>query len=353
MIAAKHIAVLFGLLAAGAGTAPSAISGCANPSISGHISYTAADPGKVPGPFPESAAKKYEIVPFGDFEKWAVRNIKESGIIGGETKTIYNLGPSQTINRNEAYDYSNTIWSSSNAYAVVMGVTKTSCSVTPAEGPDGRCARLQNCFAECKVAGVMNIKVVVAGSLYWGRMHEPVTSINDPYASMEWGIPFTKRPDALVVDYCATIPDSGTLTKGTTFRTETYPGHDPAEILLLLQNRWEDEQGNIHAKRVGTAFLRIHKSTAGWVMGRRIPVIYGDARKSAAYRPYMDLLGASRPLTAVNSRGRSKVIREEWGEPDTPVTHAIMIISSGSSGAFRGEIGNELLVDNLKLEYHE
>lgn len=339
MITAKHIAVLFGLLAAGAGTAPSSLAGC----VSSRDEASAR--------FPEEIAERRELVPFGDFERWAVRNIKESGIIGGETKTIYNLGPAETIDRNEPYDYSKTPWSSSNAYAVVVGVTKTSCSVAPAQGPSGSCARLQNCFAECRVAGLVNIRVMVAGSLYWGRMHEPITSINDPYASMEWGIPFTKRPSAVVVDYCATIPDTGTLTRGTTFRTETYPGHDPAEILLLLQNRWEDEQGNIHAKRVGTAFLRIRKSTDGWVKGRRIPVIYGDARESETYRPYMDLLGSTRPLTAINSRGRSRVIQEEWGEPDTPVTHAIMIISSGSSGAYRGELGNELLVDNLMLEY--
>ena len=298
-----------------------------------------------------ASAVRYEAVPFGDFENWAVRNIRESAILGGETKTIYNPGPAEIINRNEAYDYSKTPWTSSNAYAVIAGITKTSCSVSPQDGPDGKCARLVNCFAECKVAGIINIKVLVAGTLLWGRMKEPVSSINDPYASLDWGIPFTKRPSALILDYKATIPDSGTLTKGTTFSTKTFPGHDPAEVVLLLQNRWEDEQGNIHAKRVGTAVYRIRKSTGGWVKGKRIPVIYGDARKSEAYRPYMDLLGASRPVTATNSRGRSRVIQEEWGEADSPVTHAILIISSGSSGAFVGEPGNELLIDKLRLEF--
>ena len=42
-------------------------------------------------------------------------------LLGGETKTIYALAPNDTIRKNEVFSYDNTIWSSSNAYAVVMG----------------------------------------------------------------------------------------------------------------------------------------------------------------------------------------------------------------------------------------
>ena len=299
-----------------------------------------------------AGAQRLEKVPFGDFEQWTVRYIKESSLIGGQTRKLYVVAPRDTIRANAPYDYSRTIWSSSNAYAVVMGITKTSCSVTPADGPTGKCARLETCYAACKVAGVLNIKVLVQGTLIWGRMKEPVTGISDPYSSMDWGIPFTGRPKAILLDYRATIPDTGTMTRGTTFKTETFPGHDAAEVTLLLQHRWEDEQGNIHAERVGTAMYRIGKSSNGWVKKKRIPVIYGNATEDPGYKPFMDLLCNTRPLTAINSKGKSKVIKEEaWAAPDAEVTHAILIISSGSSGAFVGAIGDVLDVDNVILEY--
>ena len=297
-------------------------------------------------------AQRYEKVPFGDFEHWAVRYITESQIIGGQEKTLYVIGPTDTIRGNVVYDYANTIWSTSNAYARVAGVTKTSTNVTPDKGLHGRCAKLTTQFASCKVVGLINIKVLAAGSIYWGKMLEPITGVSDPYAVMDWGIPFSKRPKALVLNYKATIPNTGKLVKGTTFRTTEFDGYDPAEILFVLQNRWEDEKGNIHAKRVGTAVYHIDKSSNGWVNDFKVPVIYGDARKSKDYKPYMELLSGDKTMYALNSKGKKKIIQEEaWAEADCPVTHAIMMITSGSQGAFIGALGNVLWVDEIRLEY--
>ena len=221
-----------------------------------------------------------------------------------------------------------------------------SVSVTPDNGPSGKCAKLQTCMAEVKVAGVVDINVLAQGSLFWGKMLEPITSTSNPYSFMDWGIPFTKRPDAVVLDYKAVVPNTGKLVKGG----KTVSGTDPEEIYLILQNRWEDEKGVIHAKRVGTAYIRIPKSTAGWVKNARIPVIYGDATKSPSYKAYMNLLGSR--LYAINSKGvKKKLIEDEWGDESTPVTHAIMSISSGSAGTFIGAIDNVLWVDNIRLEY--
>lgn len=294
----------------------------------------------------------YEEVPFGDFEQWTVRYVTESKIIGGQEKALYVIGPTDTIHSNEIYDYKNTIWSTSNAFAKVMGVVKTSNNVTPDKGPTGTCAKLATEFAYCKVAGLVNIKVLAAGSIYWGKMLEPVTGVNDPFAFIDWGIPFTKRPNALVLDYKATIPNTGKLVKGTTTRTIEFDGYDPAEILFVLQSRWEDEKGNVHAKRVGTAICHIDQSSNGWIKDFRVPVIYGDARESADYQPYMDLLTGDMTMYTINSKGRKKPILEEtWADLDCPVTHAIMWLTSGSSGAFIGAIGNVLWLDEIRLEY--
>ena len=228
-----------------------------------------------------------------------------------------------------------------------MGVTKTSVTVEPEQGPTGKCARLTTRFASCRVAGLVDIQVLATGALYLGRMLEPVTGVSNPYSFMDWGIPFDKRPSALVLDLKAELPATGMLTKGTTFRQKEFPGEDPCQVTLLLQQRWEDADGNIHALRVGTAVLRIHKST-GWETGVRIPVRYGDASGQSG----AELLQGARALYAVNSKGKRKPILEEgWAAPDTAPTHLVLQIMAGSHGAFVGAPGNTLWVDNICLEY--
>lgn len=297
-------------------------------------------------------AQRVETVPFGDFEHWTVRHIKESAVMGGEVRTLYVVGPDEVLEGNRVYDYSRTPWASSNAYAKVAGITKTSLSVEPENGPTGRCAKLSTVFASCRVAGLVDIQVLATGALYWGRMLEPVTGVSNPYSFMDWGIPFTERPAALLLDYRAELPASGTLTRGTTFRQTTFPGEDPCQVMLLLQRRWEDEAGNIHAQRVATGFWRISRTTAGWVKDCRIPLIYGDARQSPQYRSYMGLLGGKQALYALNSKGRrTRILEEGWADAAAAPTHAVLFIGAGSHGAFEGEIGNTLWVDNIRLEY--
>ncbi|MCR4860057.1 MAG: PCMD domain-containing protein [Bacteroidales bacterium] len=298
------------------------------------------------------SAQRVETVPFGDFEHWTVRHIKESAILGGETRTLYVVGPDEVIEGNRVYDYARTPWASSNAYARISGVTKTSLSAEPDEGPSGRCARLSTVFASCRVAGLVDIQVLATGSLYWGKMLEPISGVRNPYANMDWGIPFTQRPAALLLDYKALLSNSGKLVRGTTFRKEEFPGTDPCQVMLLLQRRWEDEEGNVHAERVGTAFLRIPASSTQWVMDKRIPVWYGDARKQPGYQSYMGLVGGERTLYTRNSKGkRVPILEEGWAEADTPCTHAVLHISSGSRGGYTGALGNTLWVDNIRLEY--
>lgn len=299
-----------------------------------------------------SFAQRYETVPFGDFEQWTVRYITESDLLGGDTKVLYVPAPTDTIRGNVPFKYDNTIWATSNAFANVMGVVKTSTNATSDKGPSGKCVKLTTGIVSCKAVGVINVKAVAAGSVFWGKMLEPVTGTKDPYSFMDWGIPFTKKPKAVVLDYKSKLPNTGKLVKGSSMRTTTLDGYDPEEIMLILQYRWEDAQGNIHAKRVGTAFYHIDKTSDGWVKNQRIPVIYGDARQSEDYQPFMDLRPKDDPFYALNKKGENKPILEEsWADADSPVTHAIMMISSSSCGAFVGALDNVLWVDNVRLEY--
>ncbi len=297
------------------------------------------------------SAQTYKNVQYGNFESWTVRDIEESLIIGGNTRRIYAIGPRDTIRENKALNIK-SIWASSNTYAKVAGISKTSNTVYPEKRGNGYCAKLTTEYAECKVIGIINIKVLVSGTIYWGKAHEPVSGTDNPYSRMRWGVPFTNKPKAVILDYKSAMPNKGTITTCKTLSSSSRPGNDEHEILFILQNRWEDEKGNVYAKRVGTAIYRISSPTKEWVNGFRIPVIYGDATKSPNYKPYMNLGPKKDNFYTINSKGKNVEIHEVgWGDENTPVTHAIMLISVTSQEAFSGTIGNTLWVDNIKLEY--
>lgn len=294
-------------------------------------------------------AQRYEKVPFGDFEQWTVRYIKESGLIGGETRPIYMVAPKDTIYEAKPFDFSKTIWAGSNAYAVVAGITKANCSVWPDKGPTGTCAKLETVMVVCKAIGIVNIKALAAGSVFWGKNLEPITGTKNPLSFMDWGIPFTKKPVAVVMDYKALIPNTGKIIGKN---NKEIDGYDPAQVMMILQYRWEDENGNVHAKRVGTCYARIEKSTKSWVKDGRFEIVYGDARKSAGYKDYMDLKTGEETLYTINSKGKkTQIIEEGWADASSPVTHALLNISSGSCKALTGALGNTLWIDNIRLEY--
>lgn len=297
-------------------------------------------------------AQRYVPVRFGDFESWCVRDIKESAIIGGHTKRIYAVGPHDTLTDNRPYN-ANTPWSNSNAYARVMGVTKASCSVTPDRSHDGTtCAKLETRYEELRVAGIINIRILVSGCLFWGHQNEPLNSIDSPYSLMTWGAPFTSRPKALLLDYRSSMPNKGTLTTCKPIGHSSRPGDDAQEVLFVLQKRWETPDGRIHAQRVGTAVYHIEESSQGWVLKHRIPVLYGDIRSHAAYQTYMGLGPKGQTYYARNSRGKmTPILEESWAEADTQPTHAMMIITTSTQEAFSGTVGNTLWVDNILLEY--
>ena len=88
---------------------------------------------------------------------------------------------------------------------------------------------------------------------------EPVRDTKNPQSKLNNNIPFTKRPKALEFDY--KVEPGGKQIKATGFsRIVDIPEQNNAEASLLLQYRWEDEKGNLFAKRVGTAYERYEKN---------------------------------------------------------------------------------------------
>ena len=296
-----------------------------------------------------------EKIRYSDFENWVTRHIPESKVLGGQTKTVYEIGPTQTIEGAVAYrNKGGSPWATSNVYARVMGVNKASNAVFPDvhEG-HGKCCKMSTILEKCKVLGLMNMEVLVSGSIFLGQMLEPVTSTKSPYSKMEMGIPFTKRPKYLVYDYRVAVPANAQKIRSTGFGSKkNLAGKDNAEVFMFLQRRWEDEDGNLYAKRVGTIRERFGASTAGWVNGHAAEVMYGDITKSPKYKSYMGLIPEDRSYYARNSKGKMKPVKEVgWDSPDAVPTHLIIMASSGSGLAYEGTVGMTLWVDNFFLKY--
>lgn len=296
-----------------------------------------------------------ELVPMGDFENVQVRQIKESGIVGGNDKILYAIAKGDTIKENSPFIYDGvTIWATSNAYAKVMGIEKGSCSVEPDISHDGsQCLRLDTKIERVKVLGMLDLEVLVSGSIFLGNKNEPITGANDPYRFINMGMPFTKRPKALVLDYRCFISSENHVMKytglGNGKRIDNV--QDQGEFIVYLQRRWEDADGNIYATRIATLRHRLTEDVPEWQKDARFPLHYGNIEETPYYKPYMALMNDG-PFKARNSKGQMKVINEiGWDDADAEPTHIILMLTTGNQGAFIGTLGNTLWLDNVRLEY--
>lgn len=298
-------------------------------------------------------ALRLEPIKYGDMENWVTRHITESRIIGGNGKTLYEIAPKATFDGNRAYkNMGGSPWANSNAYAKVCGVVKGSTTVSPAQRGGSTVAKCEAKMEHVKALGIVNMDVMVAGTIFLGQLYEPVTSTKGAFGKMEMGIPYSKRPKALVYDYEIVMPKENVRTKSTGFsKKKTLQGRDNAEVYVLLQRRWEDENGNIYAKRVGTARERYNKSVP-WTKGHVLPIHYGDITKESFYKPWMGLLDGDKAYYAKNSKGKLVPVHEVgWDAPDSTPTHVLMMASSSCGEAFIGTEGLTLYIDNISFGF--
>lgn len=294
-----------------------------------------------------------EPIPYGDFSQWTTRGITESKVLGGHKKTIYEIAPKQHIEGNKPYSNAGgSPWATSNVYAKVSGVVKGSNTVSPYSRNGDKCARLEAKMEEVKVLGLINMDVMVAGTIFLGQIFEPVTSTKGAFSKMEMGIPYTKRPKALVYDFQVDMPASDTRTKSTGFsKKKTLPGRDNAEVYVLLQKRWEDSNGKIYAQRVGTGRERYSKSVP-WTKKHRLDIHYGDISRQPFYKPWMGLLNGEKAYYARNSKGKLVPVEEVgWAPADATPTHVLVMASSTCGEPFVGTEGLTLLIDNIAFGF--
>ena len=296
---------------------------------------------------------RVELIPFGDMDQWVDRQIKESGIIGGATKHVYAIAPTQTIVGSEAYrNLGGSPWATSNVMAKVAGITKTNTSLFPEQRDGGFCARMDTRMESVKVFGLVDITVLAAGSMFLGSVHEPIRGTKNPQKMLNCGIPFTKKPIAVQFDYKVKMSDRKNRIRATGFsRITDEEGKDFPEVNLFLQKRWEDKDGNLYAKRIATMVVRFDSTTTGWRNNATYSIMYGDITGKPEYKPHMMRLQVQERY-AVNSKGESVPVKEvAWGTADDIPTHLLLQFTSSHGGAYVGSPGNSFWIDNVKLVY--
>lgn len=305
------------------------------------------------------SAQTEELLAFADFEQWMQREVKESGIIGGKTKVLYEVAPNANWNKangkqNVAYtNQGGSPWATSNVYARVSGINKSNISVYRDKHANGYCAKLVTKEETVKVFGMINISVLASGSIFTGEMIEPITGTDNPMAKMDLGIPYTKRPKGIKLDYRVKLTEEPNRIRQTGFsKVSVVPGKDMPEMIVILQQRHEDAEGNITAKRVGTLIHSFSDSTNGWMEGQNFKINYGNITREPFFTKKMNLLSGDSTIYARNSKGDIVPINENgWASADATPTHAIVKFDSSSGGAYIGTIGTTLWLDNIKWVY--
>ena len=295
-----------------------------------------------------------KINEYGKFDAWCQREIKESSLIGGNTEYLYEFygNPTDTLKTGkEPYsgpaDY---LWRTNNVLAIVAGVVKTNNTVYPEKRGEGYCARIETHIEEVKVLGLVNMDVTCQGAILIGELPEPITTTKDPMSKVLYGIPFNACPRAIRMDYKADVCHE--VIRGTGLSKLKPMGYeDHAEITVMLQKRWEDEDGNVHALRVGTAIERIEKDIPEWENGHELVIGYGDITSEPYYKEYMGL--KTDPETAyhaINSKGKNVIILEDgWAPVGTEPTHMMIHVISSCGAAFYGGVGNTVWIDNVEV----
>lgn len=299
-----------------------------------------------------AAQQTTESLPFGDMNQWVTREIKESSIIGGATKKLFEIGPIQTIVGADPYiNLGGSPWGTSNVLAKVAGITKTNTSVFPEQRGDGFAARLDTRMESVKVFGLVDITVLAAGSIFLGSVSEPIKGTKNPNKILNMGIPFTGKPTALQYDYKVNMSDRKNRIKATGFGKQTeVDGIDYPATILTLQKRWEDNDGNLFAKRIGTMVVYYDKTT-DWTNDATYEILYGDITNHPSYKADRMAIGVDERF-ATNSKGENVKIQEVgWGDPSESPTHLILQFTSSNGGAYIGSPGNSFWVDNVKFVY--
>lgn len=282
---------------------------------------------------------------------WYARKIKESPILSGETINLYGLG--KTDPQADYYDVElkdeKSPWGTTNIYTKMMfdiGNTR----VFPEKRDSGYCCRLETRVRKDHIIG-FNVEVLIAGTLFLGEIIEPVRNMKDPIKKVNQGIPFNLHPKAIKFDYKHTV---GKNRIKATNNSTPVEGEDLSEFCLILQQRWEDENGNVFATRIGGARQFFKGNQNEWVNNSIFPVSYGDLSKLPVYdAKIMGLIPEVAEVYVKNSQNKMvPLIETGWGKKEDTPTHLILYFTSSYQGVdYVGSPESVFWVDNIEFIY--
>ena len=288
---------------------------------------------------------------YSSLDDWYSRKVKESFLLSGSTIDLYAVG---IVDKNaDLFDYKlkdkKSPWSTTNIFTRMVfdiGTTR----VYPEKRNNGYCARLETRIRKDNLVG-LNIEVLVAGTLFLGELIEPVHGLKDPIKNVSQGVPYTLKPTAVRFDYKYSV---GEQRVKATNRQEPVAGTDKAEFCVILQKRWEDEHGNVFAKRIGGTRQFFTGEQKDWINGAEFPIIYGDITQESFYDPRtMGLIPGVAEVWVKNSKDELvPLVETGWGTPDDQPTHIIMYFTSSYEGVqYIGSAKTVFWVDNFEFIY--
>ncbi len=300
---------------------------------------------------PSAYTDKQGQLNYSSLDFWYARKVKESILLSGKTIDLYGVGvvsPQSDFYDTKLKDQRSP-WATSNVYSkMVLDVANT--RVYPEKRGDGSCCRLETAIRKDNIAG-LKVEVLISGTLFVGELNEPVRGLKDPLKNVNQGIAFSKKPKAVKFDYKYSV---GNQRVKAVYSVDPTEGPDKAEFCFILQKRWEDQNGNVFATRIGGARRFFTGTVSQWVNGATFPVSYGDCTRLPEYdEKTMGLIPGAGEVYVRNSKNKMvPLVETGWGKADDVPTHLIFYFTSSYQGIlYQGSPASVFWVDNIEFVY--
>lgn len=288
---------------------------------------------------------------YSSLDFWFARKVKESILLSGKTIDLYGVG--KVDSRSDFYNTKlkdqKSPWGTTNIYSkMVLDLGNT--RVYPEKRGSGYCCRLETAIRKDNIAG-LKVEVLIAGTLFVGELIEPVRGLKDPLKNVNQGIPFNKKPKAVKFDYKYNV---GSRRVKAIYSIDPAEGNDKAEFCLILQKRWEDENGNVFATRIGGSRQFFTGTVNQWINDATFSVSYGDITRLPEFdAKTMGLIPSVGEVYVKNSQNKMvPLIETDWGKPEDVPTHLIFYFTSSYQGIlYQGSPESVFWVDNIEFVY--
>ncbi|TDQ19023.1 putative glycosyl hydrolase or carbohydrate binding protein [Algoriphagus boseongensis] len=217
-------------------------------------------------------------------------------------------------------DAASTIWGTGNPGTQILNKLAT----VPFDLGNGNLAAQMITLDNGRLAGTFGAPIS-AGSIFTGVFDSDKIDPSNPQAAIDFGTPFSGRPEKLRLKYKY---QAGEVNKDKQGNELGYP--DMLDIYALLEIRLGGK-----TERLATAWFRSSNNQADMIV-LEIPFTYGEL--DSTFPDYMKPVDQA----YVSSDSAAFVLP----------THIIFVASSSFDGAnFSGAIGSTLIIDDVEMVY--